>query len=210
MSIKFILGTLDPTIGTLAKSQKAKIDKMDGWCDNPLVEYCCKSLNSFFYLEKKHQAVNCPKCGKRANIKCSYKICKKCCTAHVLEGTGVACKTKVHAVSSFDCKLLGEESTFVIDTVGVMNSNPESDASFASDNSSDMTNMEFPTDGLNVTVEPAASGVIDIALHAAVYSPLTDYVYAALPAFAPAGSNLPTFANAVSKSESDPSVSNLI
>ena len=104
--------------------------------------------------------MNCPECGNRANTKCSYKMCKECCTAHVLEGTGVACKTKVHAVSSFDCKLLGEESTFVIDTVGVMNSNPESDASFASDNSSDMTNMEFPTDGLNVTVEPAASDVM--------------------------------------------------
>ena len=43
MGIRFVLGDLDPTIGTLAATQKAKFDEITKWVDNPLVEYCAKA-----------------------------------------------------------------------------------------------------------------------------------------------------------------------
>ena len=207
MNTKFILGTLDPTVGTLAKSQNAKIDEMDGQCDNCLVEYCCKSFDRFFYLEKKHRPMSCPECGKRANTKCSYKTCQKCYTAHVLEGNGVACKTKVHAASIFDCKFMRDESPFIIDTVGVMDGNSESDTSLAFDASfaSDVTSEEFPTYSLNATAKSAASDVMGIVLPATVYQPLIDDVYATLPALP----DFVPFTDATSNLESDASASDL-
>lgn len=42
MWIKFDLGELDPSVGTLAKSQNAKFVELERWSDNPLIEYLAK------------------------------------------------------------------------------------------------------------------------------------------------------------------------
>ena len=70
MKIKMILAKLgNPVVGTLEKSQKAKIDEMEGWGDYPFEEYKVKSVKSDFVFEKKHKAVTCVSCGRRAHAK---------------------------------------------------------------------------------------------------------------------------------------------
>ena len=56
MQIKYDLGELDPSNGTLANSQKAKLDDMKGWVSNPFAEYNLKKVSSYFVLVKKHDS----------------------------------------------------------------------------------------------------------------------------------------------------------
>lgn len=76
-------GTLDPTVGTIAESQKVKFDKMKGWNDSPFFEYQCKKVRSHYVIVKKHSKVNCVKClSAISNKKCKSKMCKQCCAEH--------------------------------------------------------------------------------------------------------------------------------
>ena len=56
----YSLGNIDPTKGTIAKSQKAKFDEMKQWVGSPLHDYQCKKEKSHFILAKKDSCVcNC-------------------------------------------------------------------------------------------------------------------------------------------------------
>ena len=57
---KLDMGDLDPTDGTLASSQKAKLDKMKSWTNNPLEAYDCKkkkNKNYYFLMAKDNELV---------------------------------------------------------------------------------------------------------------------------------------------------------
>ena len=96
----------DPSRGKLAKSHKEKFDKMGTWVDSPFREYNCNSCNNqkdggdvhSWVLKKKHDKIKCIKCTTAwSNVKCSYKMCKGCCVAHVDACAVDACKVKSHA-----------------------------------------------------------------------------------------------------------------
>ena len=84
MSLKFDLGNVDFTQGTLANSQKEKFDKMKSWVDSPFHGHQCNKCRNYFVLRSKHHKVQCVACGPfaSANSRCSYKMCKKCCVKH--------------------------------------------------------------------------------------------------------------------------------
>ena len=90
---------IDLARGTIAKSQKEKIDKMNAWHDSPFLEYRCKEDRSHFVLVKKHDKLICASqnCLGRANRTCTHKMCKKHCIEHVRCGNN-KCKLKEHAV----------------------------------------------------------------------------------------------------------------
>ena len=80
MKIKLNLAKLgDPGVGTLANSQKAKLDEMEEWADYPFVEYQAKIVRGHFVLVKKVSAIVCKGCAKSGNAKCSNGMCKGCC-----------------------------------------------------------------------------------------------------------------------------------
>eukprot|EP00956_Cyclotella_meneghiniana_P018221 scaffold30203_cov61-Cyclotella_meneghiniana.AAC.1 len=67
------MGDLDPTInGTLASSQKEKLDKMKRWVSNPFKAYECKKKKNknYYYLEleakdNKRVCADCRSCRKK-------------------------------------------------------------------------------------------------------------------------------------------------
>ena len=91
MDYPFTFGSLDPTDGTIALSQKAKFDRMAAeWTNSPFHTYQLKKERSYYRIVKKHKQVKCGKCGrKNANLSCSNKMCKKCC----LDAGLLSCKT---------------------------------------------------------------------------------------------------------------------
>eukprot|EP00956_Cyclotella_meneghiniana_P020813 scaffold37180_cov23-Cyclotella_meneghiniana.AAC.3 len=95
---KLDMAELDPTEGTLASSQKAKLDKMKAWENNPLKAYECrkkKNQNNYYFVAKDNQLV-CVGCqSSRVNKSCSMVRCEKCWVKHCLEEQKV-CKCKDH------------------------------------------------------------------------------------------------------------------
>ena len=84
--------------GTLASSQKAKLDKMKAWDNNPLKAYECKKKKNknYYYLVAKDNQLVCAGCkSSRVNKSCSMVRCKNCCIKHCLE-EGKVCKCKDH------------------------------------------------------------------------------------------------------------------
>ena len=97
--LKFSIDNIDPMIGTIASSQKEKMDRMEDWMDNPFKEYKCKKCRSYFVIVKKHNKTVCSAegCTSGANKNCGHKMCKKCCVKHVnASGKKSACKLKSH------------------------------------------------------------------------------------------------------------------
>ena len=99
---KLNMGDLDPTInGTLASSQKEKLDKMKRWVSNPFKAYECKKKKNknYYYLEleakdNKRVCADCRSC--RVNNKsCSLIRCKKCCVEYCFQERKT-CKCKDH------------------------------------------------------------------------------------------------------------------
>ena len=74
MGFKFSFGSIDPTDGTLAKSQRDKVVKMNDWVDSPFHEYQCNKCHNHYVLAKKHKKVKCTNCGTAwANRSCSFE-----------------------------------------------------------------------------------------------------------------------------------------
>ena len=95
---KLDMADLDPTEGSLASSQKAKLDKMKAWDNNPLKAYECrkKKNQNYYYLVAKDNQLVCAGCkSSRVNKSCSMVRCKNCCIKHCLE-EGKVCKCKDH------------------------------------------------------------------------------------------------------------------
>ena len=83
LQFPFEFGCIDPTVGTLAMSQKVKFDKMKDWRENRFHSYQLKKEHSHFCIVRKHLQVKCVKCGtKNANKNCANKMCKGCCLQH--------------------------------------------------------------------------------------------------------------------------------
>ena len=104
LRLEYSLGKLDPTVGTIAASNKAKFDKMKGWPDSPFHEYQCNKRGNCFIIVKKHKKVACAneECNGWANKNCSYSMCKKCCIAHTSAPDGhiTPCRVKDHKCAS--------------------------------------------------------------------------------------------------------------
>jgi hypothetical protein len=98
MELKHSFGQIDPTRGTLAKSQKEKFDKMKEWDDSPFHEYQCNKCRNHFTIKKRHEKLRCASCTTAwANSKCANKMCKKCCVHHTTLNTSItSCKVKSH------------------------------------------------------------------------------------------------------------------
>ena len=79
MGIPFEFGAGgDPTNGTLATSQKEKIDAMQMWAGNPFVHYNIKKINNHYRMQKKVAREQCTKCKSRyINSRCTFKLCSK-------------------------------------------------------------------------------------------------------------------------------------
>ena len=101
MKIKLNLVKLgDPAVGTLVKSQKAKVDKMKGWCDYPVPEYWIKPIRNYFILEKKHKAINCGSYARRTHIAPNMlnRRYRACCIAFMSKKGNInTCKVKDHS-----------------------------------------------------------------------------------------------------------------
>ena len=96
LGFKCLFGDIDPTVGTLALSQKKKFDEMLEWVDSPLLDYQCNKHANHFVLAKKHNRVRCT-CGKAwINKDCTNKMCKKCCMAKEVGRNSILCKVKSH------------------------------------------------------------------------------------------------------------------
>jgi len=108
MKIKLNLDKLgDPVVGTLAKSQKTKLDEMEGWADYPFVEYRAKKVRGHFVLVKKSSAIVCMGCAKRGNAKCSNRMCKGCCIMLMSKRRNtVPCRAKCHdfIIAAYDAR----------------------------------------------------------------------------------------------------------
>ena len=84
MGFAFSFGDIDVTDGTIANSQKKKIDEMfeENWTENPFLGYQCLKRKSHFVISKKHEKTKCVHCITRwAHAKCCNSMCKKCCVA---------------------------------------------------------------------------------------------------------------------------------
>ena len=69
--------------GTIAESQKVKIDQMAAWHNSPFLTYTCKKEKTFYKIVKKHSQEKCVKClTKNRNKKCTTNMCKPCCAEH--------------------------------------------------------------------------------------------------------------------------------
>ena len=152
MKLRVDLDGLDPSDGTLAKTQKAKFNELSNWCDNPLVEYQCKAVRSHFVIEKKHKAVPCISCGGRGNTKCSHGRCKKCCIAFVSESGAKSCTAPGHAPSTLKCKTAKKAkpdvATAIEDGVASDLMEPTSDSTQAYD----VMNIEIPSVDTSATL----------------------------------------------------------
>ena len=74
---------IDPTDGTIAESQKKKVDEMAKWDNRPFHEYQCRRVRSHFVIQKKHSRVKCEHCVKKwSNISCCNTMCRTCCIEH--------------------------------------------------------------------------------------------------------------------------------
>lgn len=95
---KLCMKNLDPTVGTLACSQKEKLDKMKSWKENPLTPYDCKkkkNQNCYCLVAKDNELV-CADCrSSRVNKSCSTVRCKKCCVEYCFQERQ-KCKCKDH------------------------------------------------------------------------------------------------------------------
>jgi hypothetical protein len=79
----FTFGDLDPTVGTIAASQKLKFDQMKEWNDSPFHQYQCNKVSTCYKIVKKHAKENCVQClTVSCNKKCRSKMCKSCCAEH--------------------------------------------------------------------------------------------------------------------------------
>jgi hypothetical protein len=99
---KFDMGELSPSNGTLAVSQKSKLDKMSKWEENPLKDFDCKKKrkqNCYYLVGKEQNVDSCVDCHScRVSKKCSTSRCKKCCVKHCVNES-LKCKCKDHAKS---------------------------------------------------------------------------------------------------------------
>ena len=87
-----------PTNGTLATSQKEKIDAMEMWDGNPFVHYNIKKINNHYRMQKKVAREQCPTCKSRyINARCTFKLCSKCCVERTTEGG--PCRVKTHRIA---------------------------------------------------------------------------------------------------------------
>ena len=86
----------DPRNGTLATSQKEKIDaRMQMWDSNPFVHYNIKKINNHYSMQKQVAREQCTTCKSRyINARCTFKLCSKCCVDRTTEGG--ACRVKSH------------------------------------------------------------------------------------------------------------------
>ena len=104
---KFDMGELDPLNGTLAISQKNKLDKMKNWDDSPLKDFECKkkkNQNCYCLVAKEQQVKHCADSRSRCVSKrCSVARCKKCCVKHCIKHE-LKCKCKDH-VTAMDKEL---------------------------------------------------------------------------------------------------------
>eukprot|EP00986_Skeletonema_menzelii_P014343 scaffold9453_cov75-Skeletonema_menzelii.AAC.1 len=85
LDFPFTFGDLTPDDvgGTIAESQKVKIDQMERWHNNPFITYACKKEKTYYKLVKKHSQEKCVKClTKNRNKKCNANMCKPCCAEH--------------------------------------------------------------------------------------------------------------------------------
>ena len=100
MGIPFEFGAGgDPTNGTLATSQKEKIDAMQMWDGNPsfVHDYNIKKINNHYRMQKKVAREQCTKCKSRyINSRCTtFKLCSKCCCVD-RTSEGGPCRVKSH------------------------------------------------------------------------------------------------------------------
>ena len=104
LGLKYSLGKLDPTVGTIALSNKVKFDKIKDWHGSPFHEYQCNKRGTCFAIVKKHKKQTCfvEDCSGWANKNCSYGMCKKCCVNHTStsEPKVKPCKVKDHVTKS--------------------------------------------------------------------------------------------------------------
>ena len=100
MELKHSFVQIDPTRGTLAKSQKEKFDKMKEWDDSPFHEYQCNKCRNHSTIKKRHEKLRCASFTTAwADSKCTNKMCKnkKCCVHHTTLNTSItSCKVKSH------------------------------------------------------------------------------------------------------------------
>ena len=85
-------------MGTLASSQKDKLDKIKSSANNPLKAYECKkkkNKNYYFLVAKDNELVCADCCSCRVNKACSMIRCKKCCVQYCQEERK-KCKCKDH------------------------------------------------------------------------------------------------------------------
>ena len=108
MGIPFEFGAGgDPTNGTLATSQKEKIDAMQMWDGNPFVHYNIKKINNHYIMQKKVAREQCTKCKSRyINSRCTFKLCSKCCVDQTTEGG--PCRVKSHRNAKERREAMGE------------------------------------------------------------------------------------------------------
>ena len=83
LGFPFTFDDIDPTVGTIAASQKVKFDKMKAWSDSPFHPYQCSKVLTCYKIIKKHTKEICVKClSVSRNKKCTSKMCKSCCAEH--------------------------------------------------------------------------------------------------------------------------------
>jgi hypothetical protein len=100
MDCKFNYTGINPTFGTIAESQKVKIDKMSDWPKTPFAEYEVTKTQNYYKLVSTSKFTHCTKCTKgRANGQCKFRFCVTCCAKHVLSENiqdNMKCKVKTH------------------------------------------------------------------------------------------------------------------
>ena len=92
-NVKYSFANIDPTKGTIAASQKEKIDRMKVWPESPFHEYQCNKCRTYYVIASKHKKTTCAgeDCLLWANKSCSHVMCKKCCIKQE-----AACRMKSH------------------------------------------------------------------------------------------------------------------
>ena len=111
MGIPFDFGAGgSPINGTLATSQKEKIDAMQMWDGNPsfVHDYNIKKINNHYRMQKKVAKEQFTKCKSRyiSNSRCTFKLCSKCCVDRTTEGG--PCRVKAHCIAKEKRDAMGE------------------------------------------------------------------------------------------------------